>query len=107
MTIDELKTFMIQWNNRFPYDRWWRKKHGIAFMSEEHRKCSFVAQRMEFEEDSIFSEIRKKELDKNDDVYTPNIGEWLKREDSGIIEEYDIEAFRREAALIAEMEDKE
>ena len=44
---------------------------------------------------------------KNDDVYTPNIGEWLKREDSGMIEEYDIEAFRREAALMAEMEDKE
>lgn len=107
MTIDELKTFMIQWNNRFPYDRWWRKKHGVAFMSEEHKKSSFIAQRMEFEEDSMFIEIYEKESKKETDPYIPNIGDWLKSSQSETIEEFDIEAFREEAAMMAEFEETE
>ena len=35
--MEPLKRFLIQWNNRFPYDRKYRKQHNIGFNSPEHR----------------------------------------------------------------------
>ena len=67
-----MKQFMIQWNNRFPVDHWWREKHGIAFLSPAHRETSFIAQRLEFEEDRLFKEL----LEEKD--YTPNKGDFMK-----------------------------
>lgn len=103
MTIEELRTFMIQWNNKFPIDRWWRKKHNISFLSLEHRECSFIAQLLEYQEDVLFAEASKEE--KQDDPYIPNMGEWLKRNASDEIDEYDVEQFRAEAAEMAKFEE--
>lgn len=74
MSKDELRKFITQWNNRFPYDHWWREKHSIPFLSEEHRKANFLFQRMEFEEDIMMEELRNKPKD----TYTPNIGDFFK-----------------------------
>lgn len=104
MTIDELQTFMIQWNEKFPIDRWWRKKHNVSFLSSEHRECSFTAQMMEYQEDVFFAKAIK-EQDNNDDPYTPNIGEWLKRDYSEEINQDDIERFRAEAAELEKFEE--
>nr|DAT83583.1 MAG TPA: Protein of unknown function (DUF321) [Caudoviricetes sp.] len=107
MTIDDLRTFMIQWNNKFPYDRWWRKKHGVAFLSPEHRGCSFIHQMMEFEEDMMFNQVLTEKTEKENDPYIPNIGEWIKRSNSIEIEEYDIASFRAEAEMMAKLEEIE
>lgn len=104
MTIDEVRDFMIQWNIKFPVDKWWRKKHGIPFLSPEHRECSFMAQLMEFEEDRLFSQAMQEE---NKDPYIPNIGDWLKRDDSEEISDYDIDEFRAEAEELAKLEQME
>lgn len=80
MNNEELKGFIVRWNNMFPLDRWWRNKHKVPFLSEEHRKCSFFNQLIEFEEDKIFFELqKKKEEEKKGEkkVYHPNIGDWL------------------------------
>lgn len=106
-TIDEIRTFMIQWNNKFPIDSWWRRKHNIAFMSPEHRECSFIAQLMEYEEEQLFMKARqqKEKEEKNEDPYIPNIGQWLKSDNSDEIGVNDIEAFREEARLMYENEE--
>lgn len=101
MVIEDFKTFMIKWNNRFPIDRWWRKKHNVAFLSPEHRECSFLSQMMEFQEDQIFRKMEKEiEEDENSqDKYVPNIGDWLKVElIEGEISIGEIEDFEKEAA---------
>lgn len=101
----ELREFIIRWNNKFPYDYWWRKKHNIALFSPEHKNCSFIAQRFEFEEDRLFSEVQKTKEDPKDQ-YIPNIGEWLKWEKSedGTISQRDIDAFLEEAKMLTEKE---
>lgn len=76
-TRDELKDFVIRWNTRFPYDRYVRKKHNIAFLSEEHKSMSFFASMMEYEEDMLFSELRKGDNEDKKVEYIPNTGDWL------------------------------
>lgn len=111
MNNEELKKFVVQWNNRFPIDRWWRNKHKVAFLSEEHRKCSFFNQLMEFEEDKIFFELQKKkeeEKKKKTTEYIPNIGSWLNvdREVSAddVISKEDQEIFLDEVNRLLELE---
>ena len=78
MSIEELKKFVVQWNNRFPYDRWWREKHNIPFLSEEHRKADFLSQMMEFYEDKMYKDLQQK-----DPIpYIPNQGEFFKEIDT-------------------------
>lgn len=111
MTIDEMKVFMVQWNNRFPYDRYFRSKHKIAFMSSEHRESSFIHQRLEYIEDLLFRESEKKEKGNSDtDRYIPNIGQWLKSapiEEGSSITQADIDAFQEEARMMEEIEKEE
>lgn len=57
--IDELKRFVIDWNNKHPLDAWWRKKHNIGFGTSEHKESDFIFQRIEFEEDKLINESRK------------------------------------------------
>lgn len=71
MSNDDVRNYVVAWSIRFPVDRWWRKKHGVAFNSLEHRESSFLDQLIEFEEDKLFyelSEVRQ---------YVPNQGDWI------------------------------
>lgn len=81
MTNEELRELVIRWNNKFPFDRFWRMKHNVSFLSPEHRACSFLAQKFEFEEDKLYNEFEKKEQEEKKDPYIPNIGDWLKYDD--------------------------
>lgn len=74
MKRSELVQSVINWNRRFPLDRWWRMKHNVAFMSPVHRESSFIHQLLEFEEDKLF--LQDNSSDKEE--YVPNIGEFLK-----------------------------
>jgi hypothetical protein len=87
MKRSELVQNVINWDNRFPLDRWWRMKHNIPFMSPAHRESSFLFQLFEFEEDKLFLKTVEKE---EKDDYIPGIGEFLKSEPS-------MESFANEA----------
>ena len=80
MNREEYRNFVIKWNNAFPIDRWFRNKHNIPFLSEEHKKCDFFTELMEFEEEKAFYELsqEKKEKEERAQEYIPNIGDWLK-----------------------------
>lgn len=73
MENNNIKNKVVEWNLRFPIDRWWRQKHGVAFGSSVHRETSFFDQLFEWEEECLF-----KDLSNEKDKYELNIGEWLK-----------------------------
>lgn len=70
-TIEDVKNFVLEWNLRSPKDHWWREKHNIPFNSSDHRASSFIDQLIEYEEDKIFRDIIKEEVDKLKDDYEP------------------------------------
>ena len=54
-----VKRLIFEWNMTCPVDRWWRKKHNVAFGSPQHRASSFINQYFEYLEDKMFSELYK------------------------------------------------
>lgn len=38
--LKDIKYFIIAWNNKFMYDRFYRQKYNIAFNSPQHRALS-------------------------------------------------------------------
>ena len=69
MKRSELVQGVINWNRKFPLDRWWRQKHNVPFMSPAHRESSFIHQLMEYEEDKMFLETFAER--KEQELYTP------------------------------------
>lgn len=47
----EVHNFIINWNQKWPIDFWWRKKYKIAFGSEEHRQANFIQMYYEYYEE--------------------------------------------------------
>lgn len=81
MNKDDSKSFILKWSENFPYDRWWRIKHGVAFLSEEHKKISFVEQYLEYQEDMLFKQIETQLSNNKKDIdpYIPNKGDIFKK----------------------------
>lgn len=96
MDKNSVREKVIEWNLNFPIDRWWRKKHGVAFGSPEHREISFIDQLFEFEEDKLFEELSE------ENEYKPNVGDWLKVDD--LTNEQFIEQAREEMKNFPELE---
>lgn len=78
MSIEDVKHYLIWWNNSFPFDKWWRDKHNIAFLSKEHKEASLIDIFLEYEEEVFFANLREK-LQKKEDPYTPGKGNFLRR----------------------------
>jgi hypothetical protein len=57
----DVKKFIIDWNNKYPYDRWWRKKYNISFGSEDHKRASFVNMSIEYKEDIYFKKLSEED----------------------------------------------
>lgn len=79
--MNEVRQFVIDWNNRYPIDKWWRDKHGVAFGSKKHREQNILDMRIEFEEDLLFaeSEYEAQRASLKKDLYTPGKGQWLRK----------------------------
>jgi len=80
LKIQDIREFVVWWNNNFPIDLWWRKKHGVLFNSIEHRNSCFIDMICEFEEEKLinkYSKERKRaEEDEEDYLIT---GRWMRR----------------------------
>jgi hypothetical protein len=48
---------ILKWNSRFRYDRFFRKKYGIRFNSQEHREINQIDIFFELFEDRFFEKI--------------------------------------------------
>jgi hypothetical protein len=53
MTLREL---VLEWDNEWRYDYWWRKKYNIPFNSERHREANQIDIAFEFMENQITNE---------------------------------------------------
>lgn len=71
--------FIIQWDNTWRYDYWYRSKYNIAFNSPEHRELSPIDMKIQFEEDRVFNKENlkyKEDQEKFKDF--EQTGNWLK-----------------------------
>lgn len=48
---DEIDDSVRRWLSRFPVDIWWRKRHGVAFGSSQHRETSLFDELREYREE--------------------------------------------------------
>lgn len=51
--------FVTTWNNKFPLDRWLRKKYNIRFNSPEHRDTNLIDALFEYKEEKLYSQAQK------------------------------------------------
>jgi len=72
LSIEDLKRYIYWWNNKYPFDRWWREKYNIPFNSKKHKQASPIDQRLEYEEERLFKELpllrerQKRELEEQE-----------------------------------------
>lgn len=90
--LDYIEAYIVRLNIDSPIDRWWRKKHNVAFNSAEHRAISIVDQYAEWYEDYIYKEIRDNAKKKEENPYVRNGGDFLYSRDD-IIQEMSEEEF--------------
>lgn len=61
VTLD-IRKFIIEWNSRYPYDKYIRKKYGIIFGSKQHRELNFLDMAIEYKEDAIIDEAIEEQM---------------------------------------------
>lgn len=44
----DLRSLVINWNNDYPVDYWWRKHFNVPFGSAQHRQMSFIEMTFEY-----------------------------------------------------------
>ena len=77
--MDKVKDFIKRWNYKFPVDYWWRKKHEVAFNSQEHRNSNFWDQVAEYHEDVMYQKL------KEENTYDPTENDWLNIKENKVI----------------------
>lgn len=61
------RSFIVQWDNRFPLDYWWRKKYNVPFGSAKHREMSFIDMYLEWEEERWINDLKNKSESEDED----------------------------------------
>lgn len=75
-----LKSFIIDWNNKWRFDYWYRDKYEVAFNSPEHRMLSPIDVKRNFIEETLISREREKYIvKKKDEKVYEKTGQWLKK----------------------------
>lgn len=71
--LSKIEEKVLEWNQKFPIDRWWREKHNIPYNSTAHREVSFLDQLFEYYEDSLYNEYKNSK----EEEYEPNKGDFI------------------------------
>ena len=69
-----LQKFILEWNARWPFDYYIRKKHGIIFGSPEHRALNFIDMAIEYAEDNVLAREDEKSMHLNERNFEQKIG---------------------------------
>lgn len=79
LNTGDLRSFIIEWNNTFPLDREYRKKHQIGFNSTKHREVNQIDIYLEWIEDKVWDEFHETSLEraKKEELYKK--GEWISK----------------------------
>ena len=76
MKKKDFLTVIRKWNIEHPYDRWWREKHKVALFSPKHRAMCPIDMLMEYEEDTIYEQLREdhsKERSEEEDKFAADL----------------------------------
>lgn len=77
----DFRSLIIAWNNKFPYDRWWRQKYNVAFNSPQHRSMSQIDIYIEYLEDKLFKEHEERMIRESKEVEDYKKGIIIKEKD--------------------------
>lgn len=69
----DINAFVNDWNTKYPYDRWWRKRYNVPFGSRSHREASFIDMVVEYIEDITYRKSTEDEEDDIDGVIDANV----------------------------------
>lgn len=87
--VTDLRYQLVIWNSRFPLDRDYRKRHNIAFGSEQHRKINQIDIYFEWLEDQMYNEHLQVAKKRIEDEKQFEKGVWLKE---SVIDEKEADA---------------
>lgn len=87
------RRMMVDWNNRFPLDREWRRKYNVAFNSPEHRATSQLDIYLEWLENKLYDEAVEKAVKGIEMEKAMEEGVWLKPQEFTMTTEEDLDAF--------------
>lgn len=77
---NRIKKSLIEWDELFYIDYWWRKKYKIPFGSSQHKEMSLIDMKIEYEEEKeleyLSLKIKQREIDKQSYNIT---GKFLKK----------------------------
>lgn len=79
-SVKDYRKFVIEWNNNFPLDKWYREKYHIAFGSEQHKNTCQLDIYFEWLEENIFNEHQQEyqEMQKKKELLDKGI--WISQE---------------------------
>jgi hypothetical protein len=69
----DFKNFIIEWNTKYQFDRWWRKKYNVAFGCEAHMNMSHIWMIIEYREEKFFEKLKNDVKSEFDDISTDNL----------------------------------
>lgn len=70
----DIKKFILQWNAKYPMDKYIRKKYGIQFGSPEHRALNLIDMTIEYAEDKLLALEEEKSMRLNERDYEKVLG---------------------------------
>lgn len=65
---EEVSRFIVNWNDKFPIDYWWRTKYKIPFGSEQHRQSDFIKMFIDYEEEKMINEYINKSIKNKEEI---------------------------------------
>lgn len=80
MTTKQFDRFIIQWNNQFPFDHWYRQKYKIPFNSPQHQAINQIDVFFEWREEHVFLKNQEKIKQREDNEKLYKEGKWLKNQ---------------------------
>ncbi len=63
----DIENYLIDWNNKYPIDFWWRKKYNIPFGSKLHKEANFIDMYADFVEEQMMCKFLKSDKDKKEE----------------------------------------
>lgn len=55
--MSKLSEYIIAWNNKHPYDFFWRRKYKVSFGSRQHLEMSFIDMKLDLIEDKEYEKF--------------------------------------------------
>lgn len=81
-SLDEHQQFIIEWNRKFPLDRWWREKYSIPLFSSRHLETNQIDIMYEYLEEVLIERGRQESIKQKEREKNLAQGIWLKVEDN-------------------------